>query len=104
MTSSFPKNTTRRYAHSVKIGNLYIGSDHTIKNQSMTTTPTANVDATVAQICDLVEAQCDIVRVAVQGIKEAQACERIKEQLINKGIYVPIVADIHFFPKLLHML
>lgn len=99
MAPPFSKNTTRRYAHSVKIGNLYIGSAHTIKNQSMTTTSTADVDATVAQICDLVEAQCDIIRVTVQGIKEAQACERIKEQLINKGIHVPLVADIHFFPQ-----
>ncbi|VVT42711.1 4-hydroxy-3-methylbut-2-en-1-yl diphosphate synthase (ferredoxin) [Chlamydia avium] len=93
------EHITRRFAHSVKIGNLYIGSTHTIKNQSMTTTPTADVDATVAQICDLVEAQCDIVRVTVQGIKEAQACERIKERLINKGIHIPLVADIHFFPQ-----
>ncbi|SFW01372.1 4-hydroxy-3-methylbut-2-en-1-yl diphosphate synthase [Chlamydia abortus] len=93
------KQAARRYTHSVKIGNLYVGSDHSIKTQSMTTTPTADVDATVAQICALVEARCEIARVTVQGIKEAQACEHIKERLIALGIDVPLVADIHFFPQ-----
>lgn len=99
MTHPSSQYKSRRYAHSVKIGNLYVGSAHTIKNQSMTTTPTADVDATVSQICDLVDARCEIVRVTVQGIKEAQACEHIKERLINKGIDIPLVADIHFFPQ-----
>ncbi|MWY01750.1 4-hydroxy-3-methylbut-2-en-1-yl diphosphate synthase, partial [Francisella tularensis] len=85
------KQAARRYTHSVKIGNLYVGSDHSIKTQSMTTTPTADVDATVAQICALVEARCEIARVTVQGIKEAQACEHIKERLIALGIDVPLV-------------
>ncbi|WP_375793323.1 4-hydroxy-3-methylbut-2-en-1-yl diphosphate synthase [Chlamydia sp. 12-01] len=93
------KQATRRYTHSVKIGNLYVGSEHSIKTQSMTTTPTSDVDATVAQICALVEAKCEIARVTVQGIKEAQACEHIKERLLSMGIDVPLVADIHFFPQ-----
>ncbi|MEF9519914.1 4-hydroxy-3-methylbut-2-en-1-yl diphosphate synthase [Chlamydia crocodili] len=93
------KQATRRYTHSVKIGNLYVGSEHSIKTQSMTTTPTADVEATVAQICALVEAKCEIARVTVQGIKEAQACEHIKERLLAMGIDVPLVADIHFFPQ-----
>ncbi|AFS22650.1 4-hydroxy-3-methylbut-2-en-1-yl diphosphate synthase [Chlamydia psittaci VS225] len=93
------EQAVRRYTHSVKIGNLYVGSDHSIKTQSMTTTPTADVDATVEQICALVEARCEIVRVTVQGIKESQACEHIKERLLALGIDVPLVADIHFFPQ-----
>ncbi|WP_201456851.1 4-hydroxy-3-methylbut-2-en-1-yl diphosphate synthase [Chlamydia sp. 17-3921] len=91
--------TSRRLTHSVKIGHLYVGSEHSIKNQSMTTTPTADVDATVEQIYALVECGCEIARVTVQGIKEAQACEKIKEKLLMKGLYIPLVADIHFFPQ-----
>ncbi|EPP35687.1 4-hydroxy-3-methylbut-2-en-1-yl diphosphate synthase [Chlamydia ibidis] len=65
----------------------------------MTTTPTADVEATTQQICSLAECGCDIVRVTVQGIKEAQACEHIKERLLSIGVDIPIIADIHFFPQ-----
>lgn len=94
-----PPMTIRRHTHSVKVGDLYLGSDHSIKNQSMTTTPTADVEATVNQIYELVEAGCEIVRVTVQGIKESLACEKIKEKLLSQGITIPLVADIHFFPQ-----
>lgn len=90
---------SRRRTFSVKIGDLYIGSEHSIKSQSMTTTSTADVGATVEQICTLSEAGCLIARVTVQGIKESRACEQIKEQLLALGVNIPLVADIHFFPQ-----
>ncbi|WP_100934683.1 4-hydroxy-3-methylbut-2-en-1-yl diphosphate synthase [Candidatus Chlamydia corallus] len=92
-------NSSRRKTHAVKIGHLYIGSDHSIKTQSMTTTATTDVEATVEQICALAEHNCDIARVTVQGIKEAQAVEKIKERLVALGLEIPLVADIHFFPQ-----
>lgn len=92
-------NSSRRKTYTVRIGNLYIGSDHSIKTQSMTTTSTTDIDSTVEQIYALAEHNCDIVRVTVQGIKEAQACEKIKERLIALGLNIPLVADIHFFPQ-----
>ncbi|ANH79106.1 1-hydroxy-2-methyl-2-(E)-butenyl 4-diphosphate synthase [Candidatus Chlamydia sanziniae] len=67
--------------------------------QSMTTTSTTNVDATVEQIYRLAEHNCEIVRVTVQGLAEAQACEKIKDRLLTLGLQIPLVADIHFFPQ-----
>ncbi len=98
MTTSLNQGTRRRTV-SVKIGDLLLGSEHSVKIQSMTTTPTADVEATVEQIQALVDCSCEIIRVTVQGIKEAQACEKIKDRLESLGVSVPLVADIHFFPQ-----
>lgn len=75
----------------ISIGSVKIGGDNPIAVQSMTNTKTEDVDATVAQIGRLVEAGCDIVRVAVPTMEAAQAVRDIKRQ-----IAVPLVADIHF--------
>jgi (E)-4-hydroxy-3-methylbut-2-enyl-diphosphate synthase len=64
----------------------------------MTTSDTRDVDATVEQIVKLSDAGCEIARVTVQGIKEAEACEGIKNRLLQKGLDIPLVADIHFYP------
>lgn len=83
----------------MQIGSVGVGGDNPIRIQSMTTSPTQDVQATVAQILRLAEAGCEIARVTVQGMKEADACEQIKNQLVQKGCNIPLVADIHFFPK-----
>lgn len=88
----------RRKTREVVVGNVGIGGKNPVRVQSMTTTKTADVDATVAQIQQLADAGCEIVRVTVQGKKEADACEHIKNRLIQLGISTPIVADIHFYP------
>ena len=64
----------------------------------MTTSNTRDVDATVEQIIKLADWGCEIARVTVQGIKEAEACDEIKTRLVQKGYNIPLVADIHFFP------
>eukprot|EP00913_Durusdinium_trenchii_P024078 g22614.t1 len=66
---------------------------------SRTTTLTSDVDGTVEQIMKCAEMGIDIVRVTVQGMTEAKACEHIKKKLLEKGCKTPIVADIHFTPK-----
>ena len=75
----------------VSIGNRVIGGNNPVLIQSMTTTKTADVAATVAQIKALQTAGCDIVRVTVPDMEAAFAIDKIKEQ-----IAIPLVADIHF--------
>lgn len=75
----------------VKIGDCYIGGDNSIAIQSMTNTKTEDVKSTVAQILELEEAGCQIIRCAVPTMEAAEALSKIKEQ-----IHIPLVADIHF--------
>ena len=79
----------------IQVGNLQIGGQNQVIIQSMTNTKTKNVAATVEQICQLTEAGCQIVRMAVYDQEDARAIREIKAQ----GS-VPLVADIHFDYKL----
>ena len=79
----------------VKIGNRYIGGNYPILIQSMTNTKTKDVDATVNQILELEKYGCDIIRVAVLDMVDANSIAEIK-----KRIHIPLVADIHFDPEL----
>lgn len=82
----------------VKVGKVGVGGDNPIRIQSMTTSNTRDVPATVDQIMRLADAGCEIARVTVQGMKEAEACEGIKSGLLQRGYDIPLVADIHFYP------
>lgn len=75
----------------VQIGNREIGGGNPILIQSMCNTKTEDVKATLAQIRELEQAGCDIIRVAVPTMEAAMALKEIK-----KGIHIPLVADIHF--------
>jgi (E)-4-hydroxy-3-methylbut-2-enyl-diphosphate synthase len=75
----------------VKVGNLTIGGSNEVIIQSMCTTKTADVKATVEEIHRLEEAGCQIVRVTVNNPEAAAAIREIKRQ-----IHIPLVADIHF--------
>ena len=90
MGSNVVKTTKR-----VVIGSVPIGGGERVKIQSMTTTKTADVEKTLAQISALEHAGCEIVRVAIADEKDAVA---IKE-IVSK-IQIPLVADIHFSHKL----
>lgn len=81
----------RHKTHSVQLGGLEIGGHAPITVQSMTNTPTQDVNATVAQIQRLEAAGCEIVRVAVPDEAAAHAIAGIKA-----NIKIPLVADIHF--------
>lgn len=81
----------RRQTKIIKIGNLKIGGDFPILVQSMTNTPTFNVEKTVKQIKELEKAGCEIIRVGVPDFKSAKTLSKIKKQ-----INIPLVADIHF--------
>lgn len=75
----------------IAVGTVKIGGGNQIAVQSMTNTKTEDVQATVAQISRLVQAGCDIVRVAVPTMQAAEAVGQIKRQ-----VAIPVVADIHF--------
>jgi (E)-4-hydroxy-3-methylbut-2-enyl-diphosphate synthase len=85
----------RRTTRQMHVGEVGIGSQFPIVVQSMTTTYTRDVAATVAQIKRLEEVGCEIVRVAVPEVSDAEAIRAIKQQ-----IRIPLVADIHYDPKL----
>ena len=81
----------RRKSRPVFVGDVQIGGDAPVAVQSMTATDTANVDATVAQLDQLKEAGCDVVRVAVP---DRDAAEALPE--IVRRTPLPLIADIHF--------
>jgi (E)-4-hydroxy-3-methylbut-2-enyl-diphosphate synthase len=82
----------------VRVGNVFVGGGERVKIQSMTTTKTADVEKTLAQITALENAGCEIVRVAVADEQDALAIKAVKEK-----IKIPLVADIHFSHKLATM-
>ena len=83
--------TERRESRQISIGAVTIGGDAPVRVQSMTTTKTAEIDATLQQIASLVAAGVDIVRVAVPHWEDANALRAIAAKST-----VPVVADIHF--------
>jgi len=89
-----PVLALRRPTKQLMVGKVGVGSEHQISVQSMTTTKTADIDATLQQIAELTAAGCEIVRVAVPDTDDAEALPAIarKSQL-------PVIADIHFQPR-----
>ena len=85
-----------RKSRAVKVKNLEIGGGAPVLVQSMTKTDTVDVDATVAQIEEMVKAGCEIVRLAVPDQDAALALKKIRKRVPD----VPLVADIHFHYKL----
>merc|ERR1719160_1267681 len=85
--------TVRRKTRTVWVGPVPIGSEHPIAKQTMTTTDTKNVDATVEQVMKCADAGADLVRITVQGGREADACMHIREKLFKYGYDTPLVAD-----------
>lgn len=85
----------REHTKVVQIGDRVIGGQNPILIQSMTNTPTEDVEATVAQILRLEAAGCEIIRCTVPTMEAAKALAEIKKQ-----IHIPLVADIHFDYKM----
>ena len=79
----------------IQVGGVTLGGGAPIKIQSMTTTKTSDVERTVEQILALTNAGCDIIRVAIADESDALAVKAVKQR-----ISIPLVADIHFSPKL----
>ena len=88
----------RRESREVMVGHVGIGGDNPIRIQSMITSDTRDVEASVGQVLDLAEAGCEIVRITAQTRKYAEFLKPISEQVRAAGVEVPLVADIHFKP------
>ena len=93
------KQPQRRATSTVKVGQVRIGSSDPIVLQTMGTTDTNDVQASVEQILRCKEAGADMVRLTVQGIGEAKNSLKIREQLDAQGVHIPLVADMHFNRK-----
>lgn len=85
----------RKKTRRINLGGVFIGGDAPIAVQSMTNTDTRDTAATIAQIRELEEAGCEIVRIAVPDEEAAAQIAQIK-----KSINIPLVADIHFHYQL----
>ena len=89
-----PTLAPRRKTRQIMVGKVPVGGDAPISVQSMCTTPTTDINATLQQIAELTASGCDIVRVAVPSQDDADVL-----RIIAKRSQIPVVADIHFQPK-----
>ncbi|HYO17403.1 MAG TPA: flavodoxin-dependent (E)-4-hydroxy-3-methylbut-2-enyl-diphosphate synthase, partial [Dermatophilaceae bacterium] len=89
-----PVVTARRKSRKIAVGKVDVGGDAPVSVQSMCTTPTTDVNATLQQIAELTATGCDIVRVACPTQDDADALAEIARKS-----QIPVIADIHFQPK-----
>jgi (E)-4-hydroxy-3-methylbut-2-enyl-diphosphate synthase len=89
-----PTLAPRRKTRQIRVGDVGVGSDSPISVQSMTTTKTHDINATLQQIAQLTASGCDIVRVACPRQEDADALPEIARKA-----NIPVIADIHFQPK-----
>jgi (E)-4-hydroxy-3-methylbut-2-enyl-diphosphate synthase len=89
-----PPLATRRLSRQIMVGNVPVGGGAPISVQSMTTTLTSDVNATLQQIAELTASGCQIVRVAVPSQDDVEALPAIARKS-----QIPVIADIHFQPK-----
>ncbi|MGB3770242.1 MAG: flavodoxin-dependent (E)-4-hydroxy-3-methylbut-2-enyl-diphosphate synthase [Rhodococcus sp. (in: high G+C Gram-positive bacteria)] len=89
-----PVLTPRRTTRQLQVGSVGVGSDFPISVQSMCTTKTHDIDATLQQIAELTASGCDIVRVACPRQEDADALATIARKS-----QIPVIADIHFQPR-----
>lgn len=92
--------TKRFKTRVVNVGIVSVGGDNPIRIQSMTTTPTQDIEATVRQSIALAEVGCEIVRITAPNVPAAKALKDIRKQFTEAGFgHIPLAADIHFLPK-----
>src|SRR5918994_3723007 len=89
-----PQLAKRRQSRQIRVGSVLVGGDAPVSVQSMTTTPTTDINATLQQIAELTASGCQIVRVAVPSQDDADVLH-----IIAKKSQIPVIADIHFQPK-----
>ncbi len=92
-------HTVRRSTVEVKVGSVGVGAHHPIRLQSMTTSDTQDIEATVRQSIALAEVGCEIVRITAPNVAAARCLKEIRAKFSAAGFgHVPLVADIHFLP------
>lgn len=89
----------RRQSREVAIGDVKLGGNNPIRVQSMTNTPTQDTNATVAQLLRMYEAGCEYARITTPTMADAENLVNIKKALNAQGVHMPLIADVHFNPK-----
>ncbi len=92
-------NYRRRQTHTVHIGDTPLGGDNPVRIQSMTNTVTMDTEACVAQTLRIAQAGGEYVRLTTQGVREAENLRFINAGVREAGCNVPLVADVHFNPR-----
>ena len=93
-------HTVRRNTIEVKVGQVGVGGSNPVRIQSMTTSDTQDVAATVKQSIALAEVGCEIIRITAPNVPAAQCLKNIRQQFTAAGFgHIPLVADIHFLPS-----
>jgi (E)-4-hydroxy-3-methylbut-2-enyl-diphosphate synthase len=83
----------------INIGDVPLGATNPIRMQSMTSTNTNNIEATVQQSLRMIEAGSEFVRITVPTLKEVENLRKIQREIRNRGFKTPIIADVHYNPK-----
>ncbi len=92
--------TIRRHTLEVNVGSVGVGGSNPIRLQSMTTSDTQDINATVKQSIALAEVGCEIVRITAPNVAAAKCLADIRAQFSAAGFaHIPLVADIHFLPS-----
>jgi len=90
---------SRFHTREVDVGGVPLGGENPIRIQSMVNTNTMDTIATVEQCIRIIEAGAEYVRITTPGIREAENLAAIKKELKKRGLNTPLIADIHFNPK-----
>ena len=97
---AFRFQTVRRSTVEVKVGSVGVGGNNPVRIQSMTTSDTQDIAATVRQSIALAEVGCEIVRITAPNVAAARCLKEIRAQITAAGFaHIPLVADIHFLPS-----
>ncbi|WBT40364.1 flavodoxin-dependent (E)-4-hydroxy-3-methylbut-2-enyl-diphosphate synthase [Hyphomicrobium sp. DMF-1] len=86
----------RRWSVPVDVGSVVVGGSAPVVVQSMTNTDTADIASTVTQVAALARTGSELVRITVDRDEAAKAVPHIKEQLLRRGVSVPLVGDFHY--------
>lgn len=86
----------RRRTIEVRVGNTGIGGSNPVRVQTMTNTDTNDIEGSVAQIKRCIAAGAELIRLTTQSEREVNSVGEIKKRLIQSGIDIPLIADVHF--------
>jgi (E)-4-hydroxy-3-methylbut-2-enyl-diphosphate synthase len=89
---------SRRSTVEVKVGRVCIGGNNPVRIQTMVTTPTSDIEATVNECMKVADAGAELVRITAPTVKDAEALDVIRKKLRKQGYNIPLIADIHFNP------
>ena len=96
----YPLSYFRRKTRVVRVGDLLLGGDSPIRIQSMLTSATSDIVGCMKEIRALNEVGCELIRLSVPSGKDLEAIGEIRRRMQEEGIATPLVADVHFSPRL----